>query len=89
MIILAPPNKLLDTAWKNYVRLSLDPVGASAVQRRETKIAFYIGALALFDGIIGGLTPGDDVNEPDLALLDGVKAELDQFAENMKAGRNP
>jgi molybdopterin synthase catalytic subunit len=86
---LAPPNKLIETAWKNYVRLSLDPVGANAVQRRETKIAFYLGALALFEGIISDLTSGEEVNEGDLNMMDSVQRELTQFTENLKAGRNP
>jgi hypothetical protein len=89
---LALPSKkppIIENAWKNYVRLSLDPIGAPAVQRRETKIAFYLGALALFDGIMHNMTPSDDVEEPDLTLLDGIQKELEEFTENMKAGRNP
>lgn len=92
MIILAPPDKkppIIANAWKNYVRLSLDPVGAPAVQRRECKIAFYLGALALFDGIMHNMTPSDEPEEPDLALLDSIQKELEEFTENMKAGRNP
>ena len=89
MTILAPPNKLIDTAWKNYVRLSLDPIGASAVQRRETKIAFYLGALALFEGILSNLTSDGEVNEGDLKMMDSVQQELQQFTDDLKAGRNP
>jgi len=49
-----------------------------------------MGALSLFDGLMNGLSNTEDPDEvtaPDLSLLDSVKTELDQFAENMKAGR--
>jgi len=93
VIILArPDNKppLLANAWKNYTHAVLDPIRADPIQRRETKIAFYMGALSLFDGLMSGLSRTEDPDEvtaPDLSLLDSVKTELDQFAENMKAGR--
>jgi len=81
---------LLANAWKNYTHAVLDPIRADPIQRRETKIAFYMGALSLFDGLMSGLSRTEDPDEvtaPDLSLLDGVKDELDQFAANMKAGR--
>jgi len=81
---------LLANAWKNYTHAVLDPIRADPIQRRETKIAFYMGALSLFDGLMNGLSNTenpDEVTAPDLSLLDGVKSELDQFAANMKAGR--
>jgi hypothetical protein len=95
VIILAQPDSkltlpLLANAWKNYTHAVLDPIRADPIQRRETKIAFYMGALSLFDGLMSGLSHTenpDEVTAPDLSLLDGVKSELDQFAANMKAGR--
>lgn len=81
-----PNNKppLIANAWREYERLVLDPIGAGAVQRQETKRAFYFGALALFDGIIFGMTPGDEPRPPDIKLLDGIHEELREFTEYIK-----
>ena len=86
---MAPPNKLIENAWKNYQRMALDPIKADPIQRRETKIAFYLGALALFEGIMSNLTPGDEPIEPDLNLMQSVTDELQEFTRNMKERGQP
>lgn len=81
---MAPPNRrLIEAGWKRYQSKALDPIQANAIQRRETRIAFYMGAIALFEGILTNLTPGQEPMEPDLALMDGVQEEIKEFAESM------
>jgi hypothetical protein len=72
--------------WADYAEKVL-PAHAPAVQKQETRRAFYAGAAAMLDAIVGGLEGGEDATEGDLAHMDDLQRELLTFAADVKAGR--
>lgn len=78
--------KLIEEGWRGYAEHVL-PQGASPVQTRETRQAFYAGAAHLWIGFISALGPGEEADPPDLSLADGVQAEVDEFFSRIKRGR--
>ena len=78
--------KLLETAWKEYETKTLPP-GVSKVQLVETRRAFYTGARALLTGLLNVFGPDKEPTESDLAIMDGVQEELDQFYKDISEGR--
>jgi hypothetical protein len=75
--------------WKSY-RQRVMPAGISTTQETETRRAFYAGAQCLlslqmngFETASGSIEPTED----DLALMDGIKAEFDEFLEQIKTGK--
>jgi hypothetical protein len=67
-------------AWERY-RRDVIPEGAGEVQLRETRLAFYGGAQALFATLTGGLSDGSEPTETDLAMMSELDQELRQFVE--------
>jgi hypothetical protein len=63
------------------------PEGVSEVQRIETRWAFYAGAQALFHVLINVLDPGDEPTAADLAKMDDIQAEFENYAADLRAGR--
>jgi len=76
--------KIMDELWQTY--LAILPASASSTQIIETRRAFYAGAQALFHKVLLGLSDGPECEEPDLALLDGIHAELNEFCLLIKRG---
>jgi hypothetical protein len=74
-------------AWALYNHAVLDPIGAGAVQRWETRVGFYAGASSILSIIMDHLTPGDDVEKSDIDKLDALVKELDEFTAQMKVHR--
>lgn len=75
------------SAWADYERTVLDPIGAGQVQRREMRRAWYTGVAWLMDAItvtMDDTTP--EATEQDLEYLDSVQTELEEFAAKMKRG---
>jgi len=66
--------------WEQYRRKAV-PKNASEVQVRETHQAFYAGASGLFAQMVLRLDPDKDPTDGDMAVLDGVHAELVAFAK--------
>ena len=56
---------VISQAWTDYAVQVLPPT-CPAVQRQETRRAFYAGAVALFSSIMGILEPGAEATEKDL-----------------------
>lgn len=79
--------RLIREGWYQYSERVL-PAGASAVQKQETRQAFYAGAAHLWGAFISALGPGDDADPPDLALADGVQQEIDDWLEELKRRRD-
>lgn len=79
-----PRRKLIYEGWITYAEHVL-PANASAIQRRETRQAFYAGAAHLWSAFIAALGPGEEADPPDLALADGVQKELEDWLEAVKA----
>jgi len=76
-------SKLIESAWNSYQRQVL-PTSAGDIQRTETRLAFYAGAAALFGGLANGVGDEDEPTADDLAMMDGIKAELDEWREEAK-----
>jgi hypothetical protein len=75
---------ILSDSWKEYQSKVLDPVGAGALQRKETRIAFYMGAMCLLDGVLKRLSPSEGEPTPeDYKLLDDVRLEMEAFTKTM------
>lgn len=76
----------IERQWRSFLERVL-PAQAGEVQRREMKRAFYAGAQALYGTLMGGLTPGDDVHEPDLQMMANIHDDLERFGQDVSAGR--
>lgn len=83
-----PPNlskhPSVEKAWQAYVHLVLPPA-APPIQVSECRLAFFAGAAALFYGLVTGLDDGDDATEADLAKMDAIQAELEEFTKGFDA----
>jgi len=71
-------------AWQMYLKQVL-PADAPPMQRTECRLAFYAGAFALFNGIMGSLDPSPGVTEADVAVLENLEAEFDSFRAEVAA----
>jgi len=78
--------KLLDAAWRSYAEHVI-PANAPDAQRVECRRAFYAGAQALYGGLIKMLDPGDEPTDADLARMEAIHDELEQFCEDVARGR--
>lgn len=78
--------KLIEEGWRSYAEHVL-PQSAPPIQTQETRQAFYAGAAHLWIAFISALGPGEEADPPDLALADGVQAEVDEFLALVKGGR--
>jgi hypothetical protein len=72
--------------WQAYADRVL-PKYAGAVQRQETRRAFYAGAGALFGAVVNGMTPGPEPQDDDIQALDSIEEEFEAFARDVAAGR--
>lgn len=77
---------LIADAWRDF-EIQIVPLDASEVQRTECRRAFYAGAISMWSSLLSMLDPGVDPTENDMKAMDGVKAEIDQYAEDLRAGR--
>lgn len=81
-----PKRKLIESGWRQYAEHVL-PRNAPTVQKNETRQAFYAGAAHLWEAFIAALGPGEEADPPDMALAEGVQAEIDAWLEGLKSGR--
>lgn len=72
----------LREAWESY-RKKVVPAGAGEVQVRETQLAFFAGAQAIFSRLVNGLEPGSEPTEADLMMVSDLDQELRQFVEGI------
>lgn len=63
------------------------PVHAGDVQRQEMRRAFYAGCLWLFETLTQQVSEGEEATDADLAMMDTIKRELDQFMRDLRSGR--
>lgn len=78
--------KLIGAEWNQY-RERVMPADAGPVQVKETRRAFYGGAAILLAIVVGNVSEGEAVADGDLEMMDDLKAELDQFLDDARAGR--
>ena len=71
--------------WADFERLVL-PKSAGAVQRQETRRAFYAGAQAALTVAIQ-IADADPSDEAGAAMLEGLHDECRRFGEEIAAGR--
>jgi len=76
-------SRLIASAWDSYNREVLPPT-AGDIQRIESRLAFYAGAAALFIGLVKSVGNEDEPSADDLAMLDSVKTELQEWKEEAK-----
>lgn len=80
--------RTIKAVWDDY-RTKVIPRDAGPVQVEACRRSFYAGALAFFNCMMGGLDPGEDATPSDVAHLDALNKELQQFLADVshKAGR--
>jgi len=78
--------KRIEQEWESY-RRRIIPFGASTTQIVETRRAFYGGVASLMGLLLKQLDPGEEPTEKDLKMMDELQAELEEFLEEVKAGR--
>lgn len=77
--------KRLEAWWQGYDKAVL-PKTVGPVQRIETRRAFYAGALA-YSAIVGaGVSESDEYTTEDHELMEGLHAELVEFAQKLGRG---
>jgi hypothetical protein len=81
---LADEGKLIEAGWIGLQAAAI-PADATAAQIREMRLAFMAGAQHLFASIMVSLDPGEEATDADLRRMDLIAAELDAFAEEVKA----
>jgi hypothetical protein len=77
---------LMAEKWDSFARAVLPP-NAPADQRREMRRAFYAGALGILFKVITALAPETEPTAADLAVMDDVHQELEDFVKAVKEGR--
>jgi hypothetical protein len=77
--------KRLEAKWLSY-RTVVIPKDAGELQVRESRRAFYAGAGALLETILGFLGSGDEPSEQELASMDQIANEIREFNEQVKRG---
>jgi hypothetical protein len=78
--------RYIQEQWNDYLTRVL-PKDASAIQRQETKRAFYAGAHSILMGVVAAVSPGDEPTDADIQILEDIQAEAEAFAADVKAGR--
>jgi hypothetical protein len=73
-------------AWANYERLTLDPINAGQIQRRETRMAWYCGIAWLFDVLTRTMDPCTEPTANDLDYISDLNEELGQYTNKLKRG---
>ncbi len=77
---------LMAEEWDKYAR-SVLPAGASPVQKKETRRAFYAGAQSILFRVIESFAPETEPTDADLRIMENLHQELQDFAALVKAGR--
>jgi hypothetical protein len=71
--------------WKEFARLVI-PLGAPAMQVAEMRRSWYAGAASLFALVSGGLDADHEPTDLDVAYLESLNKELEQFARDIERG---
>lgn len=77
--------KRIGELWIDY-RTHVIPKDAPDTQIKESRRAFYAGAAALFQTLVTMLDPGTEATDADLAKMDEIENELQDFGQNVKDG---
>jgi hypothetical protein len=82
-----PPFKLglMAEQWMLFESVCLK--GASDLQRRDMKVAFYAGAECILFRIIQSFAPESEPTETDLKIMENVYQELVDFSKAVQKGK--
>ena len=72
--------------WDEYAARVL-PKHCHAIQKQETRRAFYAGGAALFKVIMSSLSDGTEPTDGDFRALDELRAEFEAFTDDVEGGR--
>ena len=76
------PVRYIDDMWQSYRRVVV-PKDATPIQLIESERAFKAGAASLHMSVMRGLTAGTDANEPDIAFMQDLQAEIDAIGTGL------
>ena len=67
-------------------RAATFPDGVGRKQAAEVECAFYAGALVAYATLVDGLgaSPGDELTDADIDLIDGIENEIEAFGARAK-----
>jgi hypothetical protein len=77
--------QLIEAGFKAY-QLTVMPQGASPIQVKECRLAFFAGAQHLFASIMTALDPDKEPTEDDMRRMSMIHSELEAFVEEIKKG---
>ena len=77
--------KHIERQWRDYFRL-IGLHGASDVQIRETRRAFYAGAAFLLRTMMARFDGGTEPTEADLKMMNEIDEELTEWADQLAQG---
>lgn len=74
---------LIEAGWVGY-RLAVMSPDAPAIQLEECKLAFFAGALHLFQSIMTIMDPGEEPTAADLMKMSLIHEELEKFGREFE-----
>ena len=86
-----PANKgkgRIETLWEGY-RTKAVPPTVGPIQIRESRQAFFAGAIAGFYSIFANLGEGDDPTDEEMAFIAAIDDELHEFGEQFDVAHMP
>lgn len=78
--------QLMAEEWDKFSRSVLPP-GCAAVQKQEMRRAFYAGAQSILFRVLESFAPESEPTAEDLAIMQGIHEELQDFATLVSSGR--
>jgi hypothetical protein len=72
--------KYLEQLWNDYQQKVVPP-NASAGQIRQVRLAFYGGAIALWNILMAA--PHDQSESKDMAMMKSIHTEINEFIGNL------
>jgi hypothetical protein len=73
-------------SWNQFAQLVFRP-GTSEIQIREMRRAYYAGFHTALLTLLHGVSEGEEPTDNDVAYLNSLHNECEQFAEEIKRGR--
>lgn len=71
-------HKFIEQIWRQYRNLAI-PAGANLAQIKETRQAFFAGAVAVYEGIMQASERGEKNPSADMQFMKNLDDELRDF----------
>jgi hypothetical protein len=78
--------RLIGAKWEDYCK-SVIPKNAPQIQITESRRAFYAGAQGVMDAMAKQMSDSPDETPNEIAVVQDVMAELDEFAQLIALGK--